>query len=264
MKITLFTSNQPRHIALIEALAGLADELFVVQECNTVFPGEVADFYRRSDVMQAYFRRVIEAETEVFGPPRLGPRNVRSLAVKMGDLNRFALNLLRPALKSDAYVVFGASYIKGVLCDSLVIQRAYNIHMGVSPYYRGANTNFWALYDGHPEYVGATIHLLSSGLDSGAMLFHALPQVEAVDPFVLGMKAVRAAHQGLVEHLRSGALRAMEPVVQAKSLEMRYARMSEFTDEVAREYLERCPSPAEVKAAVGGRDMAKFLRPYVA
>ena len=46
--------------------------------------------------------------------------------------------------------------------------------MGVSPYYRGADCNFWALYDNNPHYVGATIHLLSKGLDSGPILYHAL------------------------------------------------------------------------------------------
>ena len=67
MKITVFTCNQPRHLSLISALAKVADEVFAIQECVTVFPGTVADFYRKSDVMQAYFSRVIAAEKEVFG-----------------------------------------------------------------------------------------------------------------------------------------------------------------------------------------------------
>jgi hypothetical protein len=251
-------------MALIEALAGVADEVFAVQECCTAFPGEVPDFYRRSEVMQAYFRRLISAEAEVFGGQRFAPGNARVLAVKMGDLNRLRMDVLAPALKSDFYVVFGASYIKGPICEFLVAHRAYNIHMGVSPYYRGACTNFWALYDRHPEYVGATIHLLTQGLDSGPMLFHALPKAEPVDPFVLGMRAVRSAHLGLVEHLRDGTLARMDPVAQDKSLEMRYAKLAEFTDDAAREYLERLPSPAEVQQAVAGHPMNRFLRPFVA
>ena len=62
MRITVFTSNQPRHISLIKSLASIADDVFAVQECNTVFPGQVDDFFKRSDVMQDYFGNVINAE----------------------------------------------------------------------------------------------------------------------------------------------------------------------------------------------------------
>jgi folate-dependent phosphoribosylglycinamide formyltransferase PurN len=260
MVITVFTSNQPRHIALIESLAGIADRVFAIQECNTIFPGQVEDFFRKSTVMQDYFSRVISAETKVFGRPRPLPQNVRSMAMKMGDLSRVDVNDLGDALSADRFVVFGASFIKGPLCDLLVERRALNIHMGVSPYYRGSSTNFWAMYDKRPGMVGATIHLLSKGLDSGPMLFHALPKPDAVDPFVYGMRAVRAAHRGMVEYLR-GALGELKPVVQDKSLELRYTRNADFTDDVAQEYLKRLPSPEQMKTSLNARDVKLFLRP---
>jgi hypothetical protein len=181
MTITVFTSNQPRHLALIERLSGVADRVFAVQECTTVFPGVTGDFYRKSEVMQRYFSRVIAAEGEVFGRPRFLPGNVRSLVLKMGDLNGVEMDVFGEALKADVFVVFGASYIKGRLVEHLVERRAVNIHMGISPEYRGSSCNFWALYDGRPELVGATIHLLSKGLDSGPMLCHALPRPERGD-----------------------------------------------------------------------------------
>ena len=84
----------------------------------------------------------------------------------MGDLNHLKKADLKDFLESDIYVVFGSSYIKGFLVDFLIKRKAINIHMGLSPYYRGADCNFWALQDDNPHYVGATIHLLSKGLDS--------------------------------------------------------------------------------------------------
>lgn len=263
MRITAFTSNQPRHVALIETLAGVAETIYAVQECNTVFPGQVPDFFRKSEVMQAYFRRVIAAETQVFGRPRFAPPGALQLPLKMGDLNALELDALAPALESDAYVVFGASFIKGPLCDFLVEHGAYNIHMGTSPYYRGSSTNFWALYDNRPDYVGATIHRLTPGLDSGPMLLHAFPATAATDPFVLGMQAVKAAHTALVERIRTGEITDYEPVPQDKSLQLRYTRSADFTDEVAREYLSRVPTAQEVHAALQARDMSRFLRPFV-
>jgi hypothetical protein len=263
MTITVFTSNQPRHVALIESLAQIADRVFAIQECNTIFPGQVEDFFRKSPVMQEYFSRVIAAERQVFGKPRLLPSNVRSMSMKMGDLSRLAPGDLDDARSADVFIVFGASYIRGELCDFLIERQAMNIHMGVSPYYRGSSTNFWAMYDRRPDLVGATIHLLSRGLDSGPMLFHALPRADRVDPFVHGMRAVNAAHLGLVEYLKSADRGAMEPVAQDKTREIRYTRNADFMDEVAREYLNRLLSPDEMCASVEKREMGLFVRPYI-
>ena len=264
MKITVFTSNQPRHLSLIESLASIADEVYAIQECNTIFPGLVADFFRRSEVMQEYFSHVLEAEKTVFGRPRFSPPNVKSLSMKLGDLNRLELDTLKPALESDYYIVFGSSFIKGELCDFLVNHRALNIHMGVSPYYRGSSCNFWAVQEGNPDYVGATIHLLSKGLDSGPMLFHALPKPQEIAPFLLGMQAVKAAHEGLLSHLKSETIFEIAPITQDKTQELKYTRNSDFTDEVAAHYLKTAPSPAEVFQSLQARDLTRFLHPYLA
>ena len=264
MRITVFTSNQPRHLSLIVDLAKIADEVFAVQECNTVFPGKVADFFRKSDTMQAYFSRVIAAEEEVFGRIRFSPPNVKSLAIKSGDLNAVDVACLTSALQSDVYVVFGASYIKPPLVDLLVERGAVNIHMGVSPYYRGSSCNFWAIHDGNPDLVGATIHRLSRGLDSGAMLFHALPDRVAADPFVLGMRAVAAAHHSLVESIRSGEISTLEPVSQDRNLEIRYTRNADFTDDVAGAYLARGLDAGWVGTRLAAHPARELLRPRYA
>ena len=222
MKITVFTSCQPRHLALVERLAAVADTTYACLEVNTLFPGQTEDFFRKSKVMKTYFCHVQEAERAEFGSVRFLPENVRTITMKMGDLNALDLSWLRPALQSDVIVVFGASYIRKPLIDVLLAQGAINIHMGTSPYYRGSSCNFWALYDGRPEYVGATIHLLSAGLDSGAILCHALPQnmeCEPLDGFALGRRGVTAAFDTLVSLIRDERWREIEPVAQDKGLE---------------------------------------------
>ncbi len=263
MRITVFTSNQPRHLSLIESLSTISSIVYAVQECTTVFPGEVDDFYTNSPVMKKYFHNVRRAERSVFGKPRFISSKVRQLALKSGDLNRLDMRNLGPALESDAYIVFGSSFIKGALCDFLVGHNAFNIHMGTSPYYRGSSCNFWALYDGRPDYVGATIHKLTSGLDSGPILFHAFPKTEPMEPFLLGMLAVQAAHFGLRYYLATGAIWKMKPIKQDKKLEMRYSRKQDFTDEIVQKYFRRQASPKKIFALLKERDMSRFLRPVI-
>lgn len=239
MKITVFTGNQPRHLALVKRLAERSTVVHAVLECTTLFPGQVSDFFRKSDVMQEYFGHVQRAEAALFGNASFTPSNARTLSMKSGDLNMLDERHLADALESDAYIVFGSSFIKGWLADFLVSRNAVNIHMGVSPYYRGSSCNFWAVYDGRPELVGATIHRLSKGLDSGPMLYHAMPSFDGDDPFLFTMKAVDAAQQSLVDHLFTGALFEMEPVTQDRANEVRYTRNADFTDEVAAAFLAR-------------------------
>ena len=132
----------------------------------------------KSETMQNYFKKVIEAEEKIFENDFSLGSNVKTLSARMGDLNFFKKNDLEFALNSDIYIVFGASYIKGWLIDFLLKKNAINIHMGISPYYRGSSCNFWATYHKNYHLVGATIHLLSEGLDSGKILYHVIPDTK--------------------------------------------------------------------------------------
>jgi hypothetical protein len=263
MRVAVFTSNQPRHRALIESLAAVADEVWAVQECTTLFPGRVGDFYKKSEVMQRYFAQVMAAEAKVFGGVKFLPGNVRSLPMRMADLNMVDIEALRPAIEADVCVVFGATYIKGALCERLLQRRAVNIHMGVSPWYRGSSCNFWAMYDRRPEMVGATLHLLSAGLDSGPMLRHALPPAASVDGFELGMLAVKAAHGALVEMIAGGSIDGTPVVEQDRSQQVRYTRNADFDDAVAGEYLQNMMTAEQIGQALAKRDLGVYLRPYV-
>lgn len=263
MKISIFTGNQPRHLRLIERLSEICDEIVVVMECTTVFPGEVADFYKKSDTMKEYFGLVRAAEQKIFGRPRFLSGESKVMAIKDEDLSKLTMEDLAAVKGSDFHVVFGASFIKGPLLEYLVAHRALNIHMGVSPYYRGSSCNFWALYDGRPDMVGATVHLLSAGLDSGDMLFHALPAPRSCEPMELGMYAVDSAQKGLVDSIKNGACLEFDPLPQDKSFELRYSRHKEFDDEVARDFLNRGGKNLSIESCLAARDLDLFLKPHV-
>jgi folate-dependent phosphoribosylglycinamide formyltransferase PurN len=240
MKITLFTSNKNRHNYLINLLSEVSDELYVIQECGTIFPGIVPGHYQASPTMKKYFENVSNAQSYLFGNSYVNnkKKNIKILPMISGDLNQCSMNLLSDFLKSDVYVVFGSSYIKGELVDFLVKQKAINIHAGVSPYYRGTDCNFWALYDDNTHLVGTTIHLLSKGLDSGPMLYHAMSNLKT-NPFEYTMSTVKSAFHSIAERIKDGSIFTIKPIVQDKIKEVRYSKKSEFSEEVVREYFEK-------------------------
>ena len=98
MRITVFTRNQPRHINLLKKLSLIAEEILCVQECNTVFPGKVEDFYKKSKVMIKYFEKVINAEHKFFGDISFSNSKIKTLCIKDGDLNKLQFDQLKDAL----------------------------------------------------------------------------------------------------------------------------------------------------------------------
>lgn len=260
--ITVFTSNQPRHLSLVFELSKVYEKVFAIIECNTVKPGEVKDFFDKSDIMKTYFSHVMKAEKEIFGEINFLPQNVSPLILKMGDLNKIDIRILKPSLNSEAFVVFGSSFIKGDLIDILVKKKCLNIHMGVSPFYRGSSCNFWALYNEDYQYVGATVHLLSKGLDSGNMLFHCLPSFDP-NPFNYSMKSVKSAHIGLINRLKDKTIFKLNSLVQNKELEVSYTKNSNFNDEVALKFLNNKINLNTFENKVKNRNLLEFLNPII-
>ena len=240
MKITLFTSNRSRHNYLINLMSKVCRELFVVQECETIFPGIIPGNYEVSPIMKKYFQNVIAAQSKLFGDTYINSLrgNIKILPIQSGDLNQCSLSLLSEFLNSDLYIVFGSSYIKGELINFLIKQKAINIHAGVSPYYRGSDCNFWALYDDNPHLVGTTIHMLSKGLDSGPILYHAMSNLKT-NHFEYTMSTIKSAFHSIAERVKDESIFKINPVIQNKKNEIRYSKNKEFNQTIVKKFFKK-------------------------
>ncbi len=258
MKITLFTKNNTRHNYLINLLSSISDELFVIQECETIFPGEITGKYNVSTDIKKYFSNVNEAQLKLFGNSYINSskNKIKILPIQMGDLNKCSLKFLSDFLESDIFIVFGSSYIKGDLIDFLIQHKTINIHMGVSPYYRGTDCNFWALFDDQPHLVGATIHLLSKGLDSGKILYHAMSNLKT-NPYEYTMSTVKAAFHSITDRIKNNSLLNIDPIQQDKSKEIRYSKKIQFNDEVVKKYFKK-----EIDLNIKKFDFSMLEKPY--
>jgi len=116
--------------------------------------------------------------------------------------------------RPDVVLVFGTGILREPFLSAFE-GRIINIHLGLSPYYRGAGTNFWPLVNRQPEYVGATIHYLDAGIDTGPILAHARPHIERGDgPHDLGNKTIAAAAQALLRAASAHTAGIARPVSQ--------------------------------------------------
>ena len=72
-------------------------------------------------------------------------------------------------LNPDLIVVYGSSIIKGEILK-LYKNKILNVHLGLSPYYKGSGTNYFALVNNEPELVGATFMYLDKTIDGGKII----------------------------------------------------------------------------------------------
>lgn len=239
MKITVLTSNKSRHNYLVNKLSNVCEKLFIIQENSTIFPGINPGRNKQSNTMKKYFQKVNDAQSFFFNDHKFLKlkKNCKLLNLQMGDINNIKLKDYKIFFQSNLYIVFGTSFIKGEILNFLKKNRAINLHMGLSPYYRGTDCNFWALYDKKLDKVGATTHLLSEVLDAGKILY-VTKTLKQKDSFKLTMSAVKLALDTLIKKIKSREIFKLKPIKQDKSVEIRYSKKRDFTDKVVKSFMK--------------------------
>ena len=95
-------------------------------------------------------------------------------------------------------------------------QQALNLHTGLSPWYRGSDTEFWPMYYGEPHMVGVTVHDVAPAVDGGSIYARASVQLEpGDDPFLAFARCVRLGstlYADIAGRLAGGEV--LEPVPQ--------------------------------------------------
>ncbi len=213
----------------MKLLSKIVDKLYVFQEFDLKEK-------KLSELKLKYFKKVKKEEKKYFGKKEdYKKKNITKMLLKKGSLNEKIFKKYRNFFNSDLYIVFGFSIIKGKILKFLVKKKAINIHMGISPYYRGTDCNFWALYDNNPKLVGATIHLISKRTDAGDILYHVCSS-RRKNPFNYTMSTVKGAIISLYKKIQNKSLFKLKPLKQSLTKEIRYSEKKNFTDNIIKKF----------------------------
>jgi len=102
----------------------------------------------------------------------------------------------------DVVLTYGVHKINNELLQFFP-KHSWNIHGGLSPWYRGNITLFWPFYFLQPNWAGMTVHYLTSQIDAGPIIHHAVPQLQRGDGVHdVACRAVEQVSQDLVTILR--------------------------------------------------------------
>ena len=204
-----------RHRHVLRRLADdpAIDVRGVVME--TKRPQPVADAAELEKVLTAHFSARERAEEAFFGAVGDWEPEADVLRVPFGGSNDDGVAAWVLERSPDALVLFGCSIIREQLLERLP-ERVVNLHLGLSPYYRGAATNFWPLVNGEPECVGATVHLATLSVDAGPILRQARPAMEAGDgSHEIGCRAILAGAEALATGVPAYMAGGLKPMPQA-------------------------------------------------
>ena len=117
--------------------------------------------------------------------------NSRSKLIKKGEINDQKIVKKINDLKPDLIVCFGSSLIKSNLIDKFE-NRFLNVHLGLSPYYRGSGTNIWPLINKELNFIGATFMKIDKGIDTGQIIHQIKPKIYLGDnPHTIGNRLIK-------------------------------------------------------------------------
>jgi methionyl-tRNA formyltransferase len=190
--------SHPRHQYIFNSVVELFDDILVIkyqrEKATPDLPANLDYEYKelyhrhfeiRNSLEQAHFGLT----QEITRNSKIKVVNVRS-SIELHDIDTY--NIIRK-FDADFCLVFGTHLIKSPILEVLP-KHNMNLHLGLSPWYRGDATLFWPFVMLEPQECGITFHKLSESADSGDIFHQARPELELGDRLHdVGIKCVLLA-----------------------------------------------------------------------
>lgn len=235
MKIVFFTGNSIRHRFLANSILD-GNQVLVISECKentTLYENK-----KPKNMIDEHFNQRYNTEKEIFK----NNENFKSKFVSLenDEINTPEIFQIVKSFQPDLMIAFGSSIIKEPLLSILPKGHFLNIHLGLSPYYRGSGTNFWPFVNNELEYVGSTILHIDPGIDTGDIITHVIPKIELHDDVhKLGCKVIKESAitlKKIIERIENG--NKIPRTKQWKIENEKYYRIKDFDELVLLKYKE--------------------------
>ena len=185
MSTVIFTSSSLRHRAFAAIIKNNANidlvkvfheegsplnELIEKRKNNIV---ELGHLEARSLAEKDFFELYINMQHKI--------NSISEIVPKFWFSSKNCLEVLKE-INPSQILVFGTSIIKGEIINYFK-RKILNLHLGLSPYYRGAGTNYFPFVNNEPEYAGSTFMYLDQGIDTGEIIHQIRPVINIADSF---------------------------------------------------------------------------------
>lgn len=181
IKAIVLTSNSLRHKYLLKTINDNFELLGAVYE-------DKGEYYNKqkleSSLVKEHFNKLsrtekffFENEVEDLNFDGIDIRNISK-----NDINNEKIVEWARSLNPDIIFLFGTGILKDIWLDSFE-NKIINLHLGLSPFYRGSATLFWPFVNDELECIGATIHIAAKKVDSGNIISRVKPKIDIEDNY---------------------------------------------------------------------------------
>ena len=191
MKVLFACGSHPRHAYIARKLydTGLLSGLIIEDRHNHVPPPPSDISEHLKDLFQHHFNIRNKSELAFFGETEFP--QVTSCHIQADELNGAKVHHMIQSIEPDLFISYGVHMIHPMTL-SLLKGEMWNIHGGLSPWYRGCITHFWPSYFLEPQMTGMTIHQLTDALDAGPVVHqNAAPMIRGDGLHDVACRAVK-------------------------------------------------------------------------
>jgi folate-dependent phosphoribosylglycinamide formyltransferase PurN len=221
MRIVLFTGSHKRHYFLHNEVIENFEVVGIVHMLREdVLP--IPDYKwskKHVELFNTHFTNRSKIEEEYFGNLDQTIFNgITRLNIDRQELNsEKTLNFIK-GLEFDVAMIFGVDIIKDPVFSALPFWKI-NIHLGLSPWYKGAATLFWPFYFLEPQNAGATIHLIAPKADAGEIIHHSVPKL-------IQNQTIHEHAANVVVQASNDTIQILEKISQGKEIKLHTQRNS--------------------------------------
>ena len=132
------------------------------------YPPPIAETENEKNAWTWFFERRKTTEHETI-TPTLNIKTLNSpdiFHVKKNGLNSLDTLTRLKKISPDFIACFGIGLLHETILSNFP-DIIFNLHVGIPEYYRGSSCNFWPIYNSDLKNLGATVHLIEKGIDTG-------------------------------------------------------------------------------------------------
>jgi folate-dependent phosphoribosylglycinamide formyltransferase PurN len=202
LKIFSICGNHSRHLYYLNEISQKFNvNGSIIQTRENILPSlpeNISDQDRKN--FDLHFQNRDIKEKEYFKNQNYPNHDI--LEVKPEELNLEKSIKFLKSKNPDVVLIFGSDLIKEPFYNHLP-KDSINLHLGLSPRYRGAAGLFWPFYFLEPNLAGCTFHHIISEPDAGEIIHQSLPDLNKNDGIHdVACKAVISATQDMCKLLK--------------------------------------------------------------
>lgn len=193
-RVVLLTGSEIRHEYFYRTLAARPEFDVVLAVCegdekSLLNRTRAADNASWLELQHAEARQ--QAEEDFFRAAMSSGTCPPLLQIAKGAVNEDAVTQRILDAEPDVLACYGSSLIKSEIVERFA-GRFINVHLGLSPYYRGSGTNIFPIINDDLDLLGATFMHIDRGVDTGLIIHQMRAQLALGDsPHSIGNRIIR-------------------------------------------------------------------------